>query len=105
MSSSLWSREAALCDCHALALAQCVTSGGASSGPSTCVPRALSVSRHFSALAAAHEEPIELGDADLVPRRAAVVALARALGRLHFAQQGVHLGQRKAAVGAHRGVA
>jgi hypothetical protein len=38
----------------------------------------------------------------LVPGRPAVIALPAALGRLHLAQQRVHLGNRQRAIGAHR---
>src|SRR4249920_276574 len=65
--------------------------------------------RHFVTAslssAAAHEEPVEFAKRDLVPGRPAVVALAGALGRLHLAQQGVHLRDRELAVGAHSGMA
>ncbi len=43
-------------------------------------------------LLSAHEEAVELGQAELRPGGAAVVALVGALGGLHVAQQGVHLG-------------
>ena len=48
---------------------------------------------------------IQLLDADLPPSRPAVVALVRAFGFFHLAQQGVHLVQRQFAVRPHRAVA
>src|SRR5688500_7388639 len=55
--------------------------------------------------AATEEQPVEVGQGELIPRRAPVIAASGALGRLHLAQQGVHLGARQRAVRAHRGVA
>src|SRR6266581_5779846 len=57
-----------------------------------------------SKLAPTQEQPIEVGERQLGPGRAAVVALVGALGSFHLAQQGVHLRQRQLAVGAHRAV-
>src|SRR3977135_558349 len=55
--------------------------------------------------AATQEQLVEVGEGELVPRRPAVVAAARALGLLHLAQQRVHLCDGESAVGAHRCVA
>src|SRR5258705_4190388 len=76
----------------------------ASSAVAAPMPRPPPVtSRTF--LAATQEKLVEVGEGELVPRRPAVVAAARALGFLHLAQQRVHLCNREGAVGAHRGVA
>src|SRR5438094_930485 len=48
------------------------------------------MSRIAAGSAATHEQFVEIGEAHLKPGRAAVVALAGALGFLHLAQQGVH---------------
>src|SRR6058998_1000224 len=60
------------------------------------------MSRIAAGSAATHEEFVEIGEAHLVPSRAAVVALAGALGLLHLAQQCVHLQDRQRPMGAHR---
>src|SRR5262252_8093029 len=57
-----------------------------------------------TALAPAHEQPVEVRERQLIPRRSSVVAVAGALGHLHLAQKRVHLGNGEAAIGAHRGV-
>src|SRR5207245_8119741 len=63
------------------------------------------MSRIAAGSAATHEEFVEIGEAHLKPSRAAMIALAGALGFLHLAQQGVHLRNRQGSVGAHRAVA
>src|SRR6266513_3322685 len=63
------------------------------------------MSRIAAGSAATHEEFVEIGEADLKPSRAAMVALAGALGFLHLAQQGVHLQNGQGPMGAHRTVA
>src|SRR5258706_7270905 len=62
------------------------------------------MSRIAAGSAATHEEFVEIGEAHLVPGRAAVVALARALGFFHFPQQGVHFRNCQSPVGPHRAV-
>src|SRR5512145_387152 len=42
-----------------------------------------------------HEQFVEFCEGDLMPGRPAMVALAGAFGRLHLAQQAVHLGNRQ----------
>src|SRR5258706_8963347 len=59
----------------------------------------------LSTLAAPQEQLVEVGERQLVPGRAAMVAAARALRLFHLAQQRVHLGHRQHAVGAYRGMA
>src|SRR5690349_20228149 len=54
---------------------------------------------------AAHEQLVELGQAQLDPGRAPMIALSGAFGRLHFAQQRIHLGNGQAPAGAYRTVA
>ena len=56
-------------------------------------------------LIAPEEQPVEVGERELVPGRAAVVALAGALGFLHAAQERVHLRHRERTVRAHGAVA
>src|SRR5437879_3827442 len=63
------------------------------------------MSRIAAGSAATHEEFVEIGEAHLKPSRAAVVALAGALGFLHLAQQGIHLRDRQGPMGADRAVA
>ncbi len=50
----------------------------------------------------AHEQPIEIAERQLIPRRTAVIALVGALGGFHLAQQRVHFVERQAPVRAHR---
>src|SRR2546423_14303797 len=63
------------------------------------------MSRIAAGSAATHEEFVEIGEAHLKPSRAAMVALAGALGLFHFPEQGVHFLNRQRSVGAHRAVA
>src|SRR3954453_9832751 len=46
-------------------------------------------------LAASLEQAVEIGERELIPRRSTMIALARALGGFHLAQQGIHLGDRQ----------
>src|SRR5215467_9750640 len=55
--------------------------------------------------AATHEELVEVRKAHLEPGRAAMVALPRALGFLHLAQERVHLRDGQRPVRAYRAVA
>src|SRR5216117_3814317 len=55
--------------------------------------------------AATHEEFVEIGEAHLKPSRAAVVALAGALGFFHFAEQGIHFRDGQCPAGAYGAVA
>jgi hypothetical protein len=75
----------------------------ASASAAAVLPLAVGPRRN-SAFTDPHEEPIEVGQRKLHPGGAAVVAAARALGLLHPPQEGIHLGNREAAVGAHGGV-
>src|SRR5882724_11028012 len=78
----------------------------ASVAASALLPLAVGPIRRIAAgSAATHEELVEIGEAHLEPRRAAVVALPGALGLLHLAQERVHLQDRQRAVGAYRAVA
>src|SRR5258705_7557073 len=78
----------------------------ASVAASALLPLAVGpISRIAAGSAATHEELVEVRQAHLEPRRAAVVALPGALGLLHLAQQRVHLRNRQRPVGAHRAVA
>src|SRR6185295_13164498 len=52
----------------------------------------------FTASAPSEEKLIQFGEGQAGPRRAAVVALIRAIGGFHLSQQCVHLGQRQAAM-------
>src|SRR5438128_12120912 len=63
------------------------------------------MSRIAAGSAATHEEFVEVGEAHLVPGRAAVVALPGALGFLHLAQQGGHLQTGPRPMAAHRAAA
>src|SRR5579862_7475662 len=47
------------------------------------------------------EEAVEIGERQLKPRQSPVIALARALGRFHLAQQPVHLRDRQGSMRAH----
>src|SRR5712671_4041683 len=51
------------------------------------------------------EQPLDVGEVERDVGRAAVIALAAVGGRLHLAQQRVHLGRREVAPGAHAGMA
>src|SRR5947208_2077694 len=55
--------------------------------------------------APAQEQLVEIRKRQLIPRRATVVAGARALGLLHLAQERVHLRVTQSAVRAHGSVA
>src|SRR6267378_6692268 len=78
----------------------------ASVAASALLPLAVGPMRRIAAgSAATHEELVEIGEAHLVPSRAAVVTLAGALGLLHLAQQGVHLRDCQGPMRAHRAVA
>src|SRR5262244_1528502 len=78
----------------------------ASAAASALLPLAVGPMRRIAAgSAATHEELVEVREAHLEPRRPAVIALPRALGLLHLAQQRVHLGDRQRAVRAHGAVA
>ena len=55
--------------------------------------------------AATQEQGIQFLHGELPPGRSTVVALFGTLGGFHLPQQGVHLFQGQAAVGAHRAVA
>src|SRR6266568_3435342 len=52
-----------------------------------------------------HEEAVQISKRELIPRRPAVIALARAFGRFHLAQQRIHFANGQAAVRANGSVA
>src|SRR3954462_13337546 len=76
----------------------------ASSAVAAPIPRPPPVTT-MTLSAATQEELVQVGERQLVPGGAAMVAAARALGFFHLAQERVHLGDAEDAVGAHRGVA
>ena len=68
-------------------------------------PRNAGRYRTVPVLTPPRKQPIEFHPGHLDPGRAAMVALVGPLDPLHGAQQGIHLVERQAPVGAHRPVA
>src|SRR5260221_7457414 len=77
----------------------------ASAAASALLPLAVGPMRRIAAGSAApHEEVVEIGEAPLVPGRAAGGAFARGLGFFPFPPQGVPFRKFQSPVGPHRAV-